>query len=135
MLAAVDHAEQVVAPLRQAPGALVTQVHPPRAAQALADFIDQRIRHVQHQHCVGHIAQGAVVEHQADAAKQALVAPLLHLLQHLVVMGADLFGEVFIRPRDDRQTALQALAQVEHLFLGQRRDHGCSPRENPRSMR
>ena len=134
-LTAMDHAKQVVAPVRQAPWPLVAQGDARRAAQALADFIDQRIGHVQHQHRIGHIAQGAMVEHQADAAEQALFLPLLHLLQHLQMVGADLLCEVFIGPRNARQPTLQALAQVEQLLVVQRGDHGWSPRAKPRSMR
>jgi len=80
----------------QAAWALVTQVDTGRAAQAVAHFVHQRIGHVQYQHGIGDKAQGAVIEHQADTAEQALVLPLLHLLQHLVVMRADLFGEVVV---------------------------------------
>ena len=121
--------------MRQAPWPLIAQGDARRATQALADFVDQRIGHIQHQHRVGHKAQGAVVEHQADAAEQALLLPLLHLPQHLLVMGADLLGQVFIGPRHPRQAALQALAQVEQLLVVQRRDHRWPPRAKPRSMR
>ena len=57
-----------------------------------------------------------MIEHQADATEQALVVPLLHLLQHLIVVGTNLLGELVVGPWHDGQAALQALAQIEHLL-------------------
>src|SRR5690606_16385190 len=63
-LAAMDHAEQVVRPLRQTPRALIAEIDSGGLAQAPPDFVDLCVGDVHHQHGVGAKAQRAVLEHQ-----------------------------------------------------------------------
>ncbi|MNF94389.1 hypothetical protein D3C84_770990 [compost metagenome] len=134
-LTPVHHAKQVVPPLRQTPGPLIAEVNAGRSPQALADFVDQRIGNIQHQHGVGGKAQRAMVQHQADTAKQPLLAPLAHLLEHLVFVGVYSFGEFLIGARYQRQSAFEVPAQRQRLLGAQSGRHDFSPRAKPRSMR
>ena len=134
-LAAVDHAEQVIRPVGQAPRALIAEADVRRLPQAFADFVDQGVGHIEHQHGVGGEPQGAMVEHQADPAEQPLLMPLAHLPEHLVFVGVDPFGELLIGPRDAGQAAFQMTPQSRGLPGVQSGLHGLSPRANPRSMR
>jgi len=72
---AVDHAKQVVRPVRQLPGAAVAQVDLARGRQALAERTDQRIGHIPHHHGIGCVAQLMVAHHHAKALDDAAVRP------------------------------------------------------------
>ncbi|MNE49152.1 hypothetical protein D3C80_1436510 [compost metagenome] len=104
-------------------------------AQALADFVDQRVRNIQHQHGIGGKTQRAMVEYQADPTEQPLFLPLAHLREYLVFVGVYPFGEGLIGARHQGQTAFQVSTQGQRLFGIQLRFQGPSPKAKPRSMR
>ncbi|MNT83581.1 hypothetical protein D3C72_2234760 [compost metagenome] len=76
-----------------------------------------------------------MVEHQAQAAEQALLLPLVDLCQHLLFFGADLPGEVLVGARKQGQAAFKQAPQGQALRGIENTAHGASPRAKPRSMR
>ena len=115
--AAVNHAEQVVRPVRQSPRALVTEVHACGLAKFAADLIDLIIRNVHHQHGVGAKAHGAVLEHQAHAAKQSALAPAADLIKHRLLVGTDALGQHLIGPCGQWQAGFEQAPQLQCLQI------------------
>ncbi len=134
-LAPMHHAEQVVGPLGQAPRSLVTEIDAGGLAEATADFVHMGIGNVHHQHGVGTETQGAVLEHQADAAEQSDLLPLFHLLEYLLLAAADLLGQLTVRSGRQRQPGFQQAPQLQCPGFVETSVHRMSPSGKPRSIR
>lgn len=123
----MHHAEQVVGPVGQAPRSLVTEIDAGGLAEATADFVHMGIGNVHYQHGVGTEAQGAVLEHQADAAEQSDLLPLFHLLEYLLLTAADLLGQLTVRSGRQRQPGFQQAPQLQCPGFVETSVHRMSP--------
>ena len=106
-ITAVDHAIQVVAPVRKRATAAIAQRHCRLAGERLAEAIDVRIRNIPHAHRVRRVAHLPMAHDDAEPRDHAVIEPARNSRYHLGFTDACVFGYGGIRGKHQRQPLLQ----------------------------
>ena len=105
-ITAVNHAVQVVAPTRQAPGAPVAQRHAGDPTEPRADLIDLTVRNIPNDHCVRRVAELMVPYDDAQAFDKARVKEVSQPADDGLLVHTERSGDLGIRTGLERQAVL-----------------------------
>ena len=108
---AVNHAVEIVAPLRQAPRAAIAQGDEIESGDAVSERLHLLVRHVPHHHGVGRVAELVVPHHHAEAADHATVLQVREPLNDLRLGQLQLRRDPGIGTRHEWQAVLNGSEQ------------------------